>query len=182
MQLFTFMRRWQQLRPVRVVTVQHGISVLPYFSAETSMAILSRRLSSSLTAAAVLAVLAATPSVAQMSPGGARVGPVGGTPSTTAPSNSEGTPAGGTGVIGRTQVGGGGYQASTPDGYTQARPARRVRQARRASQRRSARRARRAAMSRPAASGSDGAYMGGGAGTASSSGLNGSNRPSDAPR
>ncbi len=113
------------------------------------MAFLSRRLSSSLIAAAVLAVLAATPSMAQLSPGAARGG------STTAPSNSEGTPSPATGVIGQTQVGGGGYQASTPDGYTQARPARRVRQARRATQRRNARRARRAAMSSPAAVGSD---------------------------
>jgi hypothetical protein len=150
------------------------------------MAILSRRMSASLIAAAVLAVLAAAPSLAQVSPGGARVGPAGGTPSTTAPSNSEGTPAGGTGVIGQTQVGGGGYQAGSADTYT---PQRRVRRARTA--RRNRRSVRRAAIRRsaPAASSqggaadtmSNGAYNGG-TGVSSSSGLNGSNRQSDAPR
>ncbi len=150
------------------------------------MAILSRRMFTSLIAAAVLAVLAAAPSLAQVSPGGARVGPAGGTPSTTAPSNSEGTPAGGTGVIGQTQVGGGGYQAGTADTYT---PQRRVRRAR--SARRSRRAARRAAMRRsaPVAGSPDGAAdtlsngaYNGGTGARSSSGLNGSNRQSDVPR
>ncbi len=150
------------------------------------MAILSRRMSTSLIAAAVLAVLAAAPSLAQVSPGNARVGPAGGTPSTTAPSNSEGTPSGGTGVVGQTQVGGGGYQAGSGDTYT---PQRRVRRAR--TVRRNRRAARRAAMRRPAPAAqsqggiadttSSGAYNGG-TGVGPSSGLNGSNRQSDTPR
>jgi hypothetical protein len=86
------------------------------------MAILSRRLSTSLIAAAVLAAVAVTPSFAQVTPGNARNGPAGGTPSTTAPSNSEGTPAGGTGVLSTTQVGPAGSAASTAatpgDGYS----------------------------------------------------------------
>jgi hypothetical protein len=64
-----------------------------------------RRFSSMLLAAAAAAGLSAGPAFAQVTPGGPTVGPAGGVASTTAPSNSEGTPAGGTGVIGATRVG-----------------------------------------------------------------------------
>lgn len=54
-------------------------------------------------AAGLLAGLAAQPSLAQ-SPTSPTVGPAGGVPSTTAPSNSQGTPAGGTGTVTTTRV------------------------------------------------------------------------------
>ena len=141
------------------------------------MAILSRRLSTSLIAAAVLAAVAVTPSFAQVTPGNARNGPAGGTPSTTAPSNSEGTPAGGTGVLSTTQVGPAGSAASTAatpgDGYSATprrhRPSRRARMA--------ARRRHRAAMQQ---SGSNPALQSDpSTGPGSSAGLNGSNRISN---
>jgi len=114
------------------------------------MASVTRRFSHALLAAAMVAGLAAEPAFAQVTPGGALNGPAGGTASTTAPSNSEGTPAGGTGVIGTTRVGPSGEAAST----TTARRHRRAR-----------RRTRHAA--RPAAT----------TDTGSSAGLNGSNAP-----
>ncbi len=117
------------------------------------MVVTPRRASLLLIAAAVLAVVAAVPSLAQMSPTAPPVGPAMGTPTTTAPSNSEGTPAGGTGVLSQTQVGG-GTQASPAPVATSRRANRRARRAR-------ARAARRAAQR--------------GTGPASSSGLNGSN-------
>lgn len=62
----------------------------------------------------VLAVaVAAGPAFAQVTPGSPTVGPAGGVASTTSPSNSEGTPAGGTGVIATTRVGP-GSTAGTP--------------------------------------------------------------------
>lgn len=65
--------------------------------------------------AVLLAVaVAAVPASAQVTLGGPTVGPAGGVASTTAPSNSEGTPAGGTGVIGTTRVGPSTTRASTP--------------------------------------------------------------------
>lgn len=70
---------------------------------------LTRRFSFVLLAAAV----AAGPAFAQVTPGSPTVGPAGGVASTTAPSNSEGTPAGGTGVIATTRVGP-SSMASTP--------------------------------------------------------------------
>jgi len=69
------------------------------------MASVTRRLSHVLFAAAMVAGLAAEPAFAQVTPGG--------TGSTTAPSNSEGTPAGGTGAVGSTRVGPSGDAAST---------------------------------------------------------------------
>lgn len=65
---------------------------------------LTRLLFSVLFAAAVV-MGSAVPTYAQVTPGAALIGPAGGTASTTAPSNSEGTPAGGTGVLGTTRVG-----------------------------------------------------------------------------
>lgn len=114
------------------------------------MASMTRRFSFALLAAVMVGGLAAVPVYAQVTPGGALVGPAGGTPSTTAPSNNEGTPAGGTGVIGTTRVGPGG------DAATLARARRHRHRARH--------RARHAA--RPAATD-----------TASAAGLNGSNAP-----
>ena len=62
---------------------------------------LTIRRNMSVVAAAVLALsFAAEPVFAQ-----ATVGPAGGVGSTTAPSNSAGTPAGGTGVLSTTRVG-----------------------------------------------------------------------------
>jgi len=115
------------------------------------MASMTRRLFSALLAAGLVAGLSGEPAFAQITPGGALNGPAGGTASTTAPSNSEGTPAGGTGNLGTTRVG--------PSSTTRATtaPARhRARHARR--------RAHRAA--RPVTSG-----------TGSDAGLNGSNAP-----
>ena len=60
------------------------------------------------------AALAACPALAQVTPGSPAVGPAGGVASTTAPSNSEGTPAGGTGVIGTTRVGPSATRVSAP--------------------------------------------------------------------
>ncbi len=54
----------------------------------------------SLFAAATLLSAAAGPAMSQ-----ATVGPAGGIPSTTAPANGEGTPAGGTGTLSTTRVG-----------------------------------------------------------------------------
>jgi hypothetical protein len=118
------------------------------------MTSMTRRFSSTLLAAAMIAGLAAEPAFAQVTPGGALTGPAGGTGSTTAPSNSEGTPAGGSGALGTTRVGPSGTMPST------ASPApvrHRTRHARR--------RARQAA--RPAMND-----------TGSAAGLNGSNAPS----
>jgi hypothetical protein len=115
------------------------------------MASITRRFSSALLAAAMVAGLAAEPAFAQVTPGGALNGPAGGTATTTAPSNSEGTPAGGTGAIGTTRVSPGRTSATaTPH-------RRRVRHARQRAHR----------PARPAAT-SD---------TGSSAGLNGSNAP-----
>ena len=147
------------------------------------MAVLSRRLSTSLIAAAVLAAVAAVPSFAQVTPGNARNGPAGGTPSTTAPSNSEGSPAGGTGVLSTTQIGPSGSATSTTatpgDGYS-ATP-RRVRHSRRA--RMSARRRYRASMRQSGSGASSGGNPGfqsdPSTGPGSSAGLNGSNRISN---
>lgn len=81
---------------------------------------LTRRLFSVLLAAAVIAG-SAVPALAQVTPGTALNGPAGGTASTTAPSNSEGTPAGGTGVVGTTRVGPSARttRASAPRRHTQ---------------------------------------------------------------
>lgn len=68
------------------------------------MSIVTRRLSAALIAAAVFATLSIEPAFAQYSPG-APVGPAGGVGSTTAPSNSQGTPSGGTGTLSTTRVG-----------------------------------------------------------------------------
>ena len=147
------------------------------------MAILSRRLSTSLIAAAVLAAMALEPTFAQVTPGGARNGPSGGTPSTTAPSNSEGTPAGGTGVLSTTQVGPNSSATSTAatpgDGYSatprRSRPSRRARMA--------ARRRHRAALRQSGSSapgGTNSAFQSDpSTGPGSSAGLNGSNRISN---
>ncbi len=116
------------------------------------MASMTRRFSVALLAAVMAGGLVAEPAFAQVTPGGALVGPAGGTASTTAPSNSEGTPAGGTGVISTTRVGPGG-DAATP---ARARSHRHRHRARH--------RARHAA--RPAATD-----------TGSAAGLNGSNAP-----
>ena len=71
---------------------------------------LSIRRTITLAAAAVLALsLAAEPVFAQ-----ATVGPAGGVASTTAPSNSQGTPAGGTGVLSTTRVGPNGAVSQAP--------------------------------------------------------------------
>lgn len=119
-----------------------------------------RRLSPALLAAVVAAGLVAAPAFAQITPGGATVGPAGGTASTTAPSNSQGTPAGGTGVIGTTTFGRGGNAVSGDTGSAPA-PRRHARRARH--------RARHAARHsvRPATTD-----------TGSAAGLNGSNAPS----
>jgi len=116
---------------------------------------LTRRISSTLLAAAMVAGLAVEPVFAQITPGDALTGPAGGTGSTTSPSNSQGTPAGGTGAIGTTRVGPSGAAFNSDS----AAPAPR-RRARHARQR--ARRAPRPAMND----------------TGSAAGLNGSNAPS----
>lgn len=110
---------------------------------------MTRRFSFMLLAATV----AAGPAFAQVTPGSPTVGPAGGVSSTTAPSNSEGTPAGGTGVIGTTRVGP-SSTSSTPSASAPRRRAHRIRH-----------RAHRAA--RPATSD-----------TNSAAGLNGSEAPS----
>ncbi len=117
------------------------------------MASITRRFSLALLAAALAGGLAAEPVLAQVTPGGAVVGPAGGTASTTAPSNNEGTPAGGTGVISTTRVGPGGDAAT---------PARVRRHRHRHHARHRAQRAARPAMND----------------TGSAAGLNGSNAPS----
>ncbi len=119
------------------------------------MASMTRRLSSALLVAAMVTGLAAEPAFAQVTPGGALTGPAGGTASTTAPSNSEGTPAGGTGVVGSSRVGRGGMALNSDSGT----PARHHR----------TRRARHRAYHAPRPVMND---------TGSSSGLNGSNAPS----
>jgi len=115
-----------------------------------------RRLSPALLAAVVAVGLVAAPALAQITPGGATVGPAGGTASTTAPSNSQGTPAGGTGVIGTTTF---NRSGNTVGGDTSSAPA----------PRRHARRARHGARhsARPATTD-----------TGSAAGLSGSNAPS----
>lgn len=130
------------------------------------MASLTRRISSIVLASAMVIGLAAEPAFAQVTPGGPLTGPAGGTPSTTAPSNSEGSPAGGTGVVGQSRVNPGASVGSRDGSAVSTRRATRPTAAqRRAARRRAA--ARRA--QRPAA---------GETGDASSSGLNGSNAPS----
>jgi len=118
------------------------------------MTSMTRRFSSALLAAAMVAGLAAEPAFAQVTPGGALTGPAGGTGSTTAPSNSEGTPAGGSGALGTTRV---GPSSTMPSTANPAPVRRRIRHARR--------RARQAA--RPVMND-----------TGSAAGLNGSNAPS----
>lgn len=130
------------------------------------MASLTRRISSIVLASAMVVGLAAEPAFAQVTPGAPLSGPAGGTPSTTAPSNSEGSPAGGTGVVGRSRVNPTPSFGST-DGSAVAAP-RATRPT--AAQRRAARR-RAAARRAPRPAVSD-------TGDASSSGLNGSNAPS----
>lgn len=119
------------------------------------MASMTRRISSTLLAAAMVAGLAAEPAFAQITPGGALTGPAGGTGSTTSPSNSQGTPAGGTGAISTTRVGPSGDAVNSDSAAPT--PRRRHRRARH--------RARRAAG--PAMND-----------TGSAAGLNGSNAPS----
>ena len=77
------------------------------------MNFLPRRVTSALLAAAMLISLAPVAS-AQVTPGAPTVGPAGGVSSTTAPSNGQGTPAGGTGVISTTRVGPSGVTPATP--------------------------------------------------------------------
>ena len=74
----------------------------------------SRRVASVLLASSMIVSLGAETALAQ----GATVGPAGGVPSTTAPSNSQGTPAGGTGVVGSSAVP--GTAATTTPGATTA--------------------------------------------------------------
>ncbi len=135
------------------------------------MATFTRRLSTALLAGAVFCSLVAEPVLAQVLPGAATVGPAGGTPSNTTNSNSEGSPAGGTGVLGTTRT-----QGMAPnDGrivlnpQQTAEPAAPMRQTRR--MRRQARRSR--ATGRP---------MMRGTGEGSAAGLNGSNAQSTTPR
>ena len=85
-----------------------------------------------LTIAAVMASLSIVPAFAQVSPSGPTVGPAGGVATTTSPSNSEGTPAGGTGVVGNTRVGPSTVRpvapmATTPTTASTSAPARRHR-------------------------------------------------------
>jgi 5'-nucleotidase len=70
----------------------------------------------SLFAAAALLSAAAGPAMAQ-----ATVGPAGAIPSTTAPANGEGTPAGGTGTISTTRVGPSSTAAARPVRHYRAR-------------------------------------------------------------
>lgn len=69
------------------------------------MASLTRRLTSAVLATTLIASVVAEPAFAQVTPGAPTNGPAGGTASTTAPSNSAGTPSGGTGIISTTRVG-----------------------------------------------------------------------------
>lgn len=66
------------------------------------MPFLSRRLAAAFIATAVIGSMAIDDAAFAQAP---MVGPAGGVATTTAPSNSEGTPAGGTGVVGSTRVG-----------------------------------------------------------------------------
>lgn len=124
------------------------------------MASMTRLLFPALLAAAMVAGLAAEPAVAQVVPGGALNGPAGGTASTTAPSNSEGTPAGGTGTLGTTRVG-----PNVDTGSTTATPHHRVRHHSRHHHRRHSTHL------------AKGGSSSGTTGTGSSAGLNGSNAP-----
>ena len=123
------------------------------------------RLSAAALATFMTVSLAAEPVLAQITPGSPGVGPAGGVSSTTAPSNSQGTPAGGTGVVGTTRVGPSTMAPAMPMAGTDTtmseppRRARRVRHHRRA----------RHHAARPAMDST---------GEGSSSGLNGSNAPS----
>lgn len=148
------------------------------------MASLSRRISSVLLAAALIGSLA-EPALAQVSPGMPTVGPSGGTSSTTAPSNNEGTPAGGTGNIGNTRVGPGagglndGRIVLNPQQNAEPAPVARrqqARQQRRVVRRQQARRANQAAARGRLPNTSQGTSTGIGAGSAA--GLNNSNAPS----
>ena len=84
------------------------------------MTSLNRRLSVAACAVAIGLSLAAEPAFAQ-----ATNGPAAGVGSTTAPSNSEGTPAGGSGTVANTRVGPSGQAASTHRTRRRARRARR---------------------------------------------------------
>ncbi len=132
------------------------------------MASLTRRLSSLMLATAMVGALVIEPAFAQVTPGAPTVGPAGGVSSTSAPSNSEGTPSGGTGNLGGNRIVLNPQQGAMEQAPMTAAP-RRTRATRRAA----ARRNRAARMSRtrmaPATMGT---------GAASSSGLNGSNAPS----
>ncbi len=88
-----------------------------------------RRIAAAVIATGMIVSLGMEPALAQMTPGGATVGPAGGVPSTTAPANGQGTPAGGTGVISTTRVGPSGVSpmaapATTPMADPMAAPAR----------------------------------------------------------
>ena len=95
------------------------------------MSMFTRRIASAVIAAAVIGSMALEPSAFAQSP---TVGPAGGVTSTTAPSNSEGTPSGGTGTLGTTRVGPSGVAPAVPYAETQPAPVvrrRRVRRTRR---------------------------------------------------
>ena len=92
---------------------------------EKTMSMFTRRIASAAIAAAVIGSMILEPSAFAQAP---TVGPAGGVATTTAPSNSEGTPAGGTGTLGTTRVGPSGV---APYAATQAEPVVRRRRARR---------------------------------------------------
>lgn len=123
------------------------------------MASMTRLLSHALLTTAMVGGLAAGSAIAQVVPGGALNGPAGGTASTTAPSNNEGTPAGGTGTLSTTRVGPSGDATGTTTTHHRHR------------HRHSHHRRHHAA--RPATPGTGA----GTTGTDSSAGLNGSNAP-----
>ena len=102
------------------------------------MSLFTRRIASAFIVTALLGSIAAERPVFAQAP---TVGPAGGVATTTAPSNSQGTPAGGTGTLGTTQVGPSGVGSAAPYAAAPAGTAtthRRARRHRRARHHRSA--------------------------------------------
>lgn len=101
------------------------------------MSMFTRRIASAVIAAAVIGSMILEPSAFAQAP---TVGPAGGVSTTTAPSNSEGTPAGGTGTLGTTRVGPSGVAPAAPYAATQDDPMARPRRVRRQRKRHATRR------------------------------------------
>ena len=93
------------------------------------MSMFTRRIASAVLATALIGSFAVEQAAFAQAP---TVGPAGGVATTTAPSNSEGTPTGGTGTLGSTRVGPGpSTYSAAPAVTTPTGPAVRQRRARR---------------------------------------------------